>query len=270
MDLLASRGLADRANGPAASDPAVDLTLRGGPQGVSSPQSAAAFRLDQIEKTARRLRSTLLEYFVTPEATFVWTVTPAGDVRAGRIDVTASHLAELVRQARPEVSSVSRGEAPARAMGTRGGGSFVPTAARRSALRELDRLLIEAVKATAAGASGAVGSRSSRTDRCSCCLSPRCRMHTARTSSSDTRSTTLPPPRSCNSPNRSSAGSPIASHGTSSSPTPPIRRRPRTTNRCRHCQAPDGRSRRSRGASPPVASSCCAETAHESRPSAMA
>jgi tetratricopeptide (TPR) repeat protein len=71
-------------------------------QGVDSELksliSLPAVSTSQLKATASRLRSTIISYWVSPDATFVWIAQPGKDVRGARVDTTASHLRRLISQ----------------------------------------------------------------------------------------------------------------------------------------------------------------------------
>ena len=99
LDLLASRSIAP-SSAPASA--AVPLTLRGGASpGVASPATAAPANASDLIGTAQRLRSNLLLYWVSEGETFIWVVTPEGQVHARRVKVTRTRLAALVRDTAP-------------------------------------------------------------------------------------------------------------------------------------------------------------------------
>jgi tetratricopeptide (TPR) repeat protein len=155
-DLLASRSVSDRSADAAstgAGPSAMNLTLRGGARAGPSPVATSAAKVDDMRATAARLRSTLVVYHVTDEATFVWTVAAAGGnpIRARQIAVKAERLRELVRLARPETAPGTRGsdETP---IETRG--KAVPLATRRASLRELYSLLVRPIVGELPSSSG--------------------------------------------------------------------------------------------------------------------
>src|SRR4029453_16533415 len=86
LDLLASRSIAPAA---AAPGPALPLTLRGGAAapGVASPVTTAAADAAGLVRTAARLRSTLLLYWVSAGETAIWVVRADGRVHARRVTV---------------------------------------------------------------------------------------------------------------------------------------------------------------------------------------
>jgi CHAT domain-containing protein len=90
VDNLRGRG-ADQAAVVSASipaRPALDL---------ASPQTATPPTATEMVATAMRLHSTLLVYWVTETSTFIWVVTPAGELHATSVAVTAGHLQDLTR-----------------------------------------------------------------------------------------------------------------------------------------------------------------------------
>ena len=100
LDLLASRSIGPT---PAAPAPALPLTLRGGPasSGVASTSTTAPARSGDLIRTAARLKSTLLLYWVGGSETNIWVVGPAGTVHVRRVPVTRARLTALVRSTSP-------------------------------------------------------------------------------------------------------------------------------------------------------------------------
>ncbi len=149
VDLLASRSIAppsSRSPGPASGFTA-PLTLRGGgSSGVASPVTAAAAKADDLTRTAQRLRSSLLLYWVSDEETFIWVVTPDGRVEARRVKVTRARLAALVQDTAPFAQAAVRG------------GSAAPAVLRQpsSAWRTLYTLLIAPIRAALPRGQGAL------------------------------------------------------------------------------------------------------------------
>ena len=120
-DLLASRdfspGSTTRADASAdkagrAGDAAVVaevLRSRGGetpPSAIGlrpdrdlrSLASATPLSSDELVGLTARLQSTLVSYWVAPDATYVWVVRPSGEITGQRIAVTERRLTALVRQ----------------------------------------------------------------------------------------------------------------------------------------------------------------------------
>ena len=149
----------------------IGLTTRGSaPLLVGAPGSAAALpssvsasplTFDELVSTAERLDSTLLSYWVSPDATFVWALGPHGDVRGERVAVTSEKLSKLIRAASygeeeqgagPTTSgakgkTLTEGPAPSATRGRqtlrlRGGGEIVLDGSRAPFWRELYKLLI--------------------------------------------------------------------------------------------------------------------------------
>ena len=101
LDLLASRSIVP-ASAPTAA-PTLPLTLRGSAtsSGVASPATAAAANTSDLIRTAARLKSTLLLYWVGNTETSIWVVGPDGTVHARRMKVTRTRLTALVRRTSP-------------------------------------------------------------------------------------------------------------------------------------------------------------------------
>ena len=149
----------------------IGLATRGSaPLLVRAPSSAAALpssvsasppTFEEFVSTAKRLDSTLLSYWVLPDATLVWALGPDGEVRSERVAVTSEKLAGLIRAAsygeeepgaRPATSGAkgktqTEGAAPSAPRGPqtlrlRGGGELVLAGSREQYWRELYKLLI--------------------------------------------------------------------------------------------------------------------------------
>ncbi len=148
------------------------LTMRGGESrrdlplskeigalaGLASPASTAPPSGEQMVAVAKRLNSTILSYWVSPEATYIWALKPDGSVRAERAEVRADRLAQLVKATWPQggeppAKSAQKiqgasGNAPARreaeqgTMRLRGGGVLILSDSPKQAWRELYKLLI--------------------------------------------------------------------------------------------------------------------------------
>jgi CHAT domain-containing protein/tetratricopeptide (TPR) repeat protein len=159
VDLLAARGIADHEPGAASvrgvdSEGAAATVLARTRSQIASPESAPAPDLAEIADTARRLNSTFLLYYVTPDATFIFVVSPSSAVRCVRVSVAATRLEALIRRTRPEPRSaphvanpltLTQATATTRALQTRGGDVFVAGASDRQQWRDLHRLLIQPV-----------------------------------------------------------------------------------------------------------------------------
>ena len=100
-DGLRSRGGETPTN---ASGLLVDRDLR-------SLASATPLSADELVKVTARLHSTLVSYWVAPDATYVWVVRPSGEITGQRIAVTERRLTELVRQTWMTGDASLRGEA---------------------------------------------------------------------------------------------------------------------------------------------------------------
>ena len=92
LDLLASR---HRASAPAEASPG------------DSRLGASPATFPQIVSAASRLRSTIVAFWVSDTETFVWVVSPDGQLASARIAVTAAELVSMVRDA------TGSGQAPA-------------------------------------------------------------------------------------------------------------------------------------------------------------
>jgi CHAT domain-containing protein/tetratricopeptide (TPR) repeat protein len=128
LDLLASRGISAVAEMPTATtvaNNAVEDTSSGTEAAKKQAADSAALRtrgasalkidatstsialpsrvavapptFDDLLSIAKRLNSTLLSYWVTPDATFAWVLKPDDTVRSERIGVSAEQLSKMVR-----------------------------------------------------------------------------------------------------------------------------------------------------------------------------
>ena len=88
VDLLASKDLNPRATPQSARADAANL-----PSGVE----ASAASTSDLVAAARRLRSTVLAYWVSRDAIFIWVFDASGEVRSAQVDIRRSRLTELVR-----------------------------------------------------------------------------------------------------------------------------------------------------------------------------
>lgn len=149
LDLLASRGLQDVAPTDVSTANEVQLTLRGGrTAGLSSPASETPISKDELRETARRLQSTLIVYYVARDALYIWTIDGArAAVHGVKVAATSTRLRELVNASQPQLFNAPRA-ATAAALVPRSASAIVsPVATPRAPLRELERLLIEPVRA---------------------------------------------------------------------------------------------------------------------------
>lgn len=147
VDLLASRSLQDQARRAAAPQSAP--VPPDGP-GNDEPHLAALAAVPplaaaSIRRIAAAQRTTLLAYWTSEDAAFIWLVPPDGPIQAARVPIPSSRLVELVREASGSPSG-NVTPAPARWAGprTRGRGAAVVRDSS-NALRELHHLLIEPV-----------------------------------------------------------------------------------------------------------------------------
>ncbi len=173
-DILATRDLSRAAaagtTGPAGPPPVALLSAPPGAAGLEppgrgqayDPESAAtpALALADVVALARRLRSTVVAYWVAPDDTFIWAVRQDGTLAGARTHVSRARIERLVRAVWTLPGTRSRG-APAEdedAGPPRSSGSAsqpgsprpdldVPAGGSRAALRELYRLLIHPVEA---------------------------------------------------------------------------------------------------------------------------
>jgi CHAT domain-containing protein/tetratricopeptide (TPR) repeat protein len=147
LDLLALRAELRRARsavdtGPQPTAGPIAIGTR---TDLASPLSAAAPSLERLAATAARLHSTILSYWVGDDATFLWVMTPEGQLRLRRIAATRQQIEALVRQTLPAAASDAKPSA-ATTVAARGAALELP-AAPLVALRKLHTLLIEPAEA---------------------------------------------------------------------------------------------------------------------------
>jgi CHAT domain-containing protein/tetratricopeptide (TPR) repeat protein len=154
LDLLASRDREEKAEREhLAAAPAAQAD-DGGPD-LSSLASAVPLSLAEMTGVARRLDSTLLVYWVeSEESTYIWVLTPAGEVHSARVAMTAKRLEERIRRLWPAASGPSRGAAgqadspgSPTTIRTRGGTPLALDRVQQGDWRELYQLLIRPVEA---------------------------------------------------------------------------------------------------------------------------
>jgi CHAT domain-containing protein/tetratricopeptide (TPR) repeat protein len=102
---------------------------------LESSRYAQPATIAEMIATARRLQSTLLTYWVAPDSTFAWVISPAGAVNATRIDVTSMKLDTLVAQAAEAVNGAASF-----------GGLGVGSSSQTRSWRELYTLVIRPVR----------------------------------------------------------------------------------------------------------------------------
>lgn len=118
-----SEATARQDQAPATVSKAGELQTRGGEPGASgvprlrsardleSLASVAPLSSSQLVDVAARLHSTIVSYWVAPDATYVWVIRASGEIAAERIAVTERRLTELVRQTWMTGDASLRGEA---------------------------------------------------------------------------------------------------------------------------------------------------------------
>jgi CHAT domain-containing protein/tetratricopeptide (TPR) repeat protein len=121
QDLLATRAAPAAPPAPAPEEGALE-----------SSRHAPAPTVAELAEAARRLGSTLVSYWVGPEATFVWTLDGAGGLQLVRTPVGAARLARLVAAAAPGPQTLTE----------RGSARASPEVDPAAARRELYRLLV--------------------------------------------------------------------------------------------------------------------------------
>lgn len=152
IDLLASRDIKVKA----PEYPALPLrgnTAAAEPQDLSSLRTAPPARTADLAAIAKRLKSTLVTYWTTRDAVFIWVVAPDGQVRSARVEVLASKLTALVRATVPLETAPTKA---ATLVATRGGEAFALDTPRADAWRELYDLLIRPVRSALPAVAGSM------------------------------------------------------------------------------------------------------------------
>jgi CHAT domain-containing protein/tetratricopeptide (TPR) repeat protein len=158
----------------ATQSPTAELQQRGGTSArtarpPSSPEpelasvaSASSSSLHEMQEQAARLHSTIVSYWVSDEATYVWVLNSQQGVHSARIPVKRERLADLVAGVFPSPGNTaenapgrSKPASPLKAKVTRGGDVEFPSrghvelkasAGQKDRWRELYRLLIEPIE----------------------------------------------------------------------------------------------------------------------------
>src|SRR5262249_11151018 len=99
---------------------------------LSSQLSVPAFSLVQVQATARRLNSTILSYWVTPDETYIWVVPPQGPTHSAVTNASWKRLEELIAGLGPGSSAPDKKESEARLQAPQ-----VPVQRHASASKEL-------------------------------------------------------------------------------------------------------------------------------------
>lgn len=183
LDLLATRDAQaqTRAAGAIATDPRDPalasggpganafpaLTMRGSQSGTPPPAqrsgtgaalastiAAAPLTPAQIQETAKRLRSTILTYWLSDRAIYVWAIPPSGAIQSARVDVLPARMAQLVRDGAGLAAPEAEAPTKQQTLAARGEGAIFGGATQKSALRELYKLLLEPVRKNLPSASG--------------------------------------------------------------------------------------------------------------------
>jgi CHAT domain-containing protein len=93
LDLLAGRNAS-----PESVSPAESMTLRGAPSdgGLRSASAGAPANTEDLAAIAQRLRSTVVVYWPSDDAVFIWVVRRDGRIAAKRVDISRGRLVELI------------------------------------------------------------------------------------------------------------------------------------------------------------------------------
>jgi CHAT domain-containing protein/tetratricopeptide (TPR) repeat protein len=111
LDLLATREVTLRARDAAdlAHVRQAESSLE-----LQSSVTAAAFSVDQLAATAKRLNSTMVSYWVGDKETSIWVISGDGVVRSAKAAMSRNRLVQLIRVATGDSRGFAvRGDAPA-------------------------------------------------------------------------------------------------------------------------------------------------------------
>jgi CHAT domain-containing protein len=154
-----------RTRGPAAApDPSLLRRWQNADPELRSFVTAEAFSSEQLAATAKRLKTTILSYWVDQDATYMWVVEPDGSTQAARSAVGRARLAQLIGRATADAGLLGdRGEGEQDVEGrstvgvppvvdspallTRGGIAVRFDPSSRDAWRQLHDVLIRPVRA---------------------------------------------------------------------------------------------------------------------------
>ncbi len=140
VDLLASREL------KLPGTPAIIANEEGGVK-LASQVAAPSAKVSDLVATATRLGSTLLAYWTTHDAVFIWVVAPGGKVVATRVDVHRARLVALIRATTPFPEPAPGSQRPVSLIATRGENSIGLTSTTK-AWRQLYDLLVKPVRSS--------------------------------------------------------------------------------------------------------------------------
>lgn len=112
--------------------------------------SVPAISLAQLQASAQRLNSTIVSYWVSSDATYIWVVPPTGEIHSAHIEIPVKRLKEKIVGLWTGGSGPDRGEKTAGRSGVqvdlRRGETLTTNTASQEAWRELYRLLIHPVE----------------------------------------------------------------------------------------------------------------------------
>ena len=162
VDLSASGGISTRnvvTGGTSLPTDALWKEWIGADAELRSLVSAQPFSVAELHATARRLNSTVLSYWVSSDATYIWVIPADGPTQSAVVNVSEKRLEQLIRSLGPggtptKTEIVPGGSdptaksirAPSGAVTTRGGAAVVLERAHSRSWRELYRLLIQPVE----------------------------------------------------------------------------------------------------------------------------
>jgi CHAT domain-containing protein len=119
LDLLATRearATASDASAPgraaATNAGGIDVLAAEREVLLRTEKSAPPATLDDMARLAARLKSTILAYWVSSDATIIWVITPDRQARAARVEIAATELTRLIGQtwATSDTTIARRGE----------------------------------------------------------------------------------------------------------------------------------------------------------------
>src|SRR5262249_41356945 len=128
---------------------------------LRSKVSVQPFSSLEMQATARRLKSTIVSYWVASDATYIWVTPPEGATRTATVRVSLKEIEELItaiapgsgssgkqntREPQPGASAMTARKSPAFPEVNARGGTILTGSLHRKEWRELYRLLIQPVE----------------------------------------------------------------------------------------------------------------------------
>ena len=147
---LIRQGLDPFGPGPDAAGSALWKQWTSADPELRSLVAVPSIAISEIQAAALRLNSTILSYWVSREATYIWVVPPVGEIHFARADIAESKLKQKIQSLWPgRTGAGGGGKPPVRsgaAVTLRGGDTLASNTASPQTWRELYRLLVHPVE----------------------------------------------------------------------------------------------------------------------------